>query len=818
MSREIYTFSDSRIVLYVLILIVCKCHGVRVVGSRHTRARARSIATAADADAADAARAMSMLCALARALFARAPRDASDDASDGDIGDHGGDAAEMRARRVGAGGDASRAFARAKARINARSASRAAWTSPSMSCDAMVRRVRAFRREARRRLVKRAIRDAIAEQYVEDAFEMPKMYTTVDEESWSVVLRDAAMGEGMNESSVEAEGFDGGARKKARVEGGDGKVCDVECLAKCKVKCGRGLKVTEYVSKGSVIMELTGPSQLITAQTCAREHELSALVKCWLSTQTSASIRAFVPRELLRIWRREETLWYHAPWVTDEDCEGEGYVPNPTSRFRTLHLPLDEIVLSCFMVLERRKGKQSKWFDYISKLPTLEDFRKDVPMMIPVKQFVQMLGFVNCEKAHSRRRHSDSNLRFIIAERRCMEQKIELTYRHIVSKVDFKPETSGKRFTFKSTYMTREEFCWGYAVVMTRGFRSPNTPSGDIWRDVVRRKEFVGAFLAPYLDFASYKVAPNVECTVSNGVSGQGQVVARALADCHKGDFMHMSCNLPQSNIDLFLRYGYCAKNAKAETSRENHDFFYVDLDDLVRWFRNIPTDVIDARREMSIRFSHANNALDALSRMVDCVRPCVYQASAHVRNALRTRQDKEASCTATISIQKARRNDTDVKNEPLELNDDELEKIRMLTFGEADDEMIEQTKQCSPAFVAIKYAMEIKTLRLVRDWLNKLKCASIEACEFPNASHERLIKAYEIVRASRQRTFDLYANAAHVIADKLAASGPNSRNSLPAHMKRLILRRGSEDDFNSAVRELTRRYLTAFDSRLYAE
>jgi hypothetical protein len=56
-------------------------------------------------------------------------------------------------------------------------------------------------------------------------------------------------------------------------------------------------------------------------------------------------------------------------------------------------------------------------------------------MMIPVKQFVQMLGFVNCEKAHSRRRHSDSNLRFIISERRCMEQKIELTYRHIVSKV-----------------------------------------------------------------------------------------------------------------------------------------------------------------------------------------------------------------------------------------------------------------------------------------------------------------------------------------------------------------------------------------------
>ena len=762
-----------------------------------------------------------MLRAFARALFPRAPRDADAarrDASDGDVGGDARGDAETRAVARDAGADASRAFARDSARVNARDASRASWASPSTSCGAMVRRVRAFRREARRRLAKRAIRDAIAEQYVEDAFVMPKSYAMVDEESWSVVLRDAAMGEGVNESSVESEGFDGGARKKARVEGGDRKVSDVECLAKCKVKCGRGLKATEYVSKGSVFMELTGPSQLITAQTCAREHELSALVKYWLATQTSASIRAFVPRELLRIWRREETLWYHAPWVTDADCEGEGYVPNPTSRFRTLHLPLDEIVLSCFMVLERRKRKQSKWFDYISKLPTLEDFRKDVPMMIPLKQFVQMFGFVNCEKAHSRRRHSDSTLRFIIAERRRMERKIELSYRHIVSKVDFKPEASGNRFTFKSTHMTREEFCWGYAVVMTRGFRSPNTPSGDIWRDMVRRKEFVGAFLAPYLDFANYKVAPNVECTVSNGASGQGQVIVRALADCHKGDFMHMSCNLPQNNIDLFLRYGYCAKNADAETSSENHDFFFVDLDDLVRWFRNIPTDVIDAHREMSIRFSHANNALDALSRMVECVRPCVYQASARVRNALRTKQDNKASCIATMSIQKARRNDTDVKNEPLELNDDELEKIRMLTFGEADDETIEETKQCSPAFVAIKYAMEIKTLRLVRDWLNKLKCASIEPCELPNASHERLIKAYEIVRASRQRTFDLYAMAAHVIADKLAASGPNSRNSLPAHMKKLILRRGSDDDFNSAVRELTRRYLTAFDSRLDAE
>ena len=809
--------------------MVCIYHGVRgeidafwAVGhTSHTLTRARSSLVAAVDD--DAARATAMLRAFARALFPRAPRDDDDDDDDArrdaSDGDTGGDAETLEASRD-AGTDASRAFARDSARVHARDASRASWASPSTSCGAMVRRVRAFRREARRRLAKRAIRDAIAEQYVEDAFEIPKSYAMVDEESWSVVLRDAAMvmGEGVNESSVESEGFDGGARKKARVEGGDGKVSDVECLAKCKVKCGRGLKATEHVSKGSVFMELTGPSQLITAQTCAREHELSALVKYWLATQTSASIRAFVPRELLRIWRREETLWYHAPWVTDADCEGEGYVPNPTSRFRTLHLPLDDIVLSCFMVLERRKGKQSKWCDYISKLPTLEDFRKDVPMMIPLKQFVQMLGFVNCEKAHSRRRHSDSTLRFIIAERRRMERKIELTYRHIVSKVEFKPEGSGNRFTFKSTHMTREEFCWGYAVVMTRGFRSPNTPSDDIWRDMIRRKEFVGAFLAPYLDFANYKVAPNVECTVSNGVSGQGQVIVRALADCHKGDFMHMSCNLPENNIDLFLRYGYCAKNADAETSSENHDFFFVDLDDLVRWFRNIPTDVVDAHREMSIRFSHANNALDALSRMVECVRPCVYQASARVRNAERTKQDNEASCIATMSIQKARRNDTDVKNEPLELNDDELEEIRMLTFGEADDEMIEQTKQCSPAFVAIKYAMEIKTLRLVRDWLNKLKCASIEPCELPNASHERLIKAYEIVRASRQRTFDLYAMAAHVIADKLAASGPNSRNSLPAHMKKLILRRGSDDDFNSAVRELTRRYLAAFDSRLDAE
>jgi hypothetical protein len=633
---------------------------------------------------------------------------------------------------------------------------------------------------------------------------MPKNVAEVDEKSWTMVLRDVGFETGAGEWGEASEGLGRLTRKRARTRVEDDDADGKARAAMPTVRCGRGLKALDHICKESVFMELAGPSQLITAQACAREPALSPLIKYWLLTQTSQSLGNLVPRELLRYWRREDTLWHHAPWVTDEDCEGEGYAANPTSRYRTLHLPLDDIVLSCFMVLERRKGKESRWFDYINKLPTLDDFEKDVPLMIPLRQFVQMFGYEECQKAHSRQRHSDATLRYMINQRRNLQRTLDLTFLHIVSRVDFKSGTLGNRFTFQRTHMTREEFFWGHAVVMTRAFRSPNAPSGDIWRDLVRRKDFVGAFLAPNLDFANYRTVPNIECTISDGRSGQGKVTARALKDCSKGDFMHMTCNLPQDNVNLFLRHGYCARHYAGEARGETCDTFYVDLDDLIGWFRN--TDVIDAHLDTPLQFVRGEVALVALSEMVKCIRTCVYQAVRRTRERLIKSRgaDTDATATAASTIVIKEK----VAAALIALDDKDLEEIQSLMFDASDVEVLSRPIMRTPAVVSLRHEVEIRALRAVRDWLCRLKCGPMKPCQSVDPSREKLIRAYDVLRSSRQRTFDLYAMTAHIIADQLASSGPNARKSLPVHIKHLMLRRVGDDVFDAAARDLARAYV----------
>ena len=49
------------------------------------------------------------------------------------------------------------------------------------------------------------------------------------------------------------------------------------------------------------------------------------------------------------------------------------------------YLGLDETLLCCFIALEKKKGKSSSWYDYVSKLPTLDDFLSRVPAVMSIR-------------------------------------------------------------------------------------------------------------------------------------------------------------------------------------------------------------------------------------------------------------------------------------------------------------------------------------------------------------------------------------------------------------------------------------------------
>jgi len=583
----------------------------------------------------------------------------------------------------------------------------------------------------------------------------------------------------------------------------------------------RGLRCTEDIEVGTTIMELDGPAHLITAQQCARDKSLTELLRYWLLLQTSSRMRTLVDRDQLRDWQRNGVIADYAPWARESDFVGSGYVVNPT--VEPIHLPLDEMVLSCFMVLERRKGKKSKWYDYISALPTLEDFRRDVPLFIPLREFVQFFGYIECERAHAGKLLSDVDLRWMIAERRHAERLTELTFRHIVSKVAFRSESSGNRFTFERTYMTREEFLWGYGVVMTRAFQSPNPVSGDPWMDMLKRKDFVGTFLAPYLDFANHKRPREVEYVTTGGQNGNGKVVVRALRNFNAGDYLHISYGA-KSNLDLFMRYGFAVED-NTEPDGSSNDMFRVDLDDFSRVVRKVPTDVPIRGQEIFVRFAQTTTyTYAAFDKILDVARAHFTENEPKLKAALIEAEREEIMRDDAIWNR-----DEDVYGGQ---GDDEA--LNDMLYGDnenADDDNADEHKDAtrhaspsssrraaaatrnvhSPDVVALKREVEIKALREARDYM------LVEHAEPKpsSASRNALFSSLLIVHRSRRRTFDVYAMAAHLAADALDAldapaprararsSAAAARRAMPRHVKAMLARRARDAACRDAARVL---------------
>ena len=597
----------------------------------------------------------------------------------------------------------------------------------------------------------------------------------------------------------------------------------------------RGLRCTEDIEVGTTIMELDGPAHLITAQQCARDKSLTELLRYWLLLQTSSRMRTLIDREQLREWQRNGVIADYAPWARESDFVGSGFVVNPT--VEPIHLPLDEMVLSCFLVLERRKGNTSKWHNYISALPTLEDFRRDVPLFIPLREFVQFFGYVECERAHAGKLLSDVDLRWMIAERRHAERLTELTFRHIVSKVAFRSESSGNRFTFERTYMTREEFLWGYGVVMTRAFQSPNPVSGDPWMDMLKRKDFVGTFLAPHLDFANHKRPREVEYVTTGGQNGNGKVVVRALRNFNAGDYLHISYGA-KSNLDLFMRYGFAVED-NTEPDGSSNDMFRVDLDDFIRVVRKVPMDVPIRGQEIFIRFAQTTTYMyAAFDKILDVARAHFTENEPKLKAAL-----IEAEREEVIRDDAIWNRDEDVYGGQ---GDDEALDDMLYGDNEDDGDNEDEHKDArtrhpspsssrrdaaattqnvdSPDIVALKREVEIKALREARDYL------LVEHAEpKPSApSRDALFSSLLIVHRSRRRAFDVYAMAAHLASDALEASAaPGSdrrrasrasaaaaRRALPRHVKAMLARRADDAAWRDAARVLADAHVARVDAR----
>ena len=592
----------------------------------------------------------------------------------------------------------------------------------------------------------------------------------------------------------------------------------------------RGLRCTEDIEVGTTVMELDGPAHLITAQQCARDKSLTELLRYWLLLQTSSRMRTLVDRDQLREWQRNGVIADYAPWARESDFVGSGFVVNPT--VEPIHLPLDEMVLSCFMVLERRKGKTSKWHDYISALPTLEDFRRDVPLFIPLREFVQFFGYIECERAHAGKLLSDVDLRWMIAERRHAERLTELTFRHIVSKVAFRSETSGNRFTFERTYMTREEFLWGYGVVMTRAFQSPNPVSGDPWMDMLKRKDFVGTFLAPYLDFANHKRPREVEYVTTGGQNGNGKVVVRALRNFNAGDYLHISYGA-KSNLDLFMRYGFAVED-NTEPDGSSNDMFRVDLDDFSRVVRKVPMDVPIRGQEIFVRFAQTTTYMyAAFDKILDVARAHFTENNPKLKAALIEAEREEIirddaiwNCDEDVY---GGQGDDEALNDMLygdddneDDNEDEHKDGTRHPSPSSSRRVVAVTRNVdSPDVVALKREVEIKALREVRDYM------LVEHAEPKPSSSSRdaLFSSLLIVHRSRRRTFDVYAMAAHLAADALdagdaaaprarARSSAAARRALPRHVKAMLARREQDDTWRDAARVLADAHIARVDAR----
>jgi hypothetical protein len=404
----------------------------------------------------------------------------------------------------------------------------------------------------------------------------------------------------------------------------------------------------------------------------------------------------------------------------------------------------------------------------------------------------------------------------MISQRRHTERVTELTFRHIVSKVAFRSENSGNPFTFERTHMTREEFLWGYGVVTTRAFQSPNPVSGDPWKDMLRRMDFVGTFLAPYLDFANHKRPREVEYVTTEGVNGNGKVVVRALKHFNAGDYMHISYGA-KSNLDLFMRYGFAVAD-NTEPDGSSNDMFRVDLDDLSRMVRRVPTDVPVRGTEILVRFAQTTEyTYTALGKMLDVTRAHFMENEPVLKAAL-----LEAERDEIVRDDAIWNRDEDVYGNDEDLGDmlwgDDENDDDDDDDDENDDDKNNNgvlagssTPLDSPEIVALKRAVEIKALHALKEYM------LVEHGELKpfNDKRNALFASFCIWRHSRQRTFDLYAMAAYIAADDLAGGDERSRarrrHDLPRDVKAMLARRADDVVWHDAAKTLARAHVERF-------
>lgn len=559
-----------------------------------------------------------------------------------------------------------------------------------------------------------------------------------------------------------------------------------------------GLRFVRDAPANTVVMELNGARQLITSSRCAWTRELGNLVDKWIDAQRF--LRTVVHREVLREWRRAGTLARNAPWAEEDDLSGDGFVVDPTARRVTL--TLDETALCCVLVLEKRKGSRSTWCDYLSKLPSLEEFRRTVPVMHTMRDFIDFWGFDECNHAHAHQPRSNADIRWMIKELYRAQRAVEVTYKLVVSETDFSAaDACGTPFTYDLTRMTKEEFFWAYACVTTRSFQSPNAPSNDPVRDMLTRKDFTGVFMAPVLDFANHKRPREVKYETTDGLGGDGKVTVTTLRDFSAGEFVHIAYGA-KGNTDLFFRYGFCVED-NFEPDGSSNDVFRVDRDDFKRVLRDNPEDRIFRNHDSLLRFASSPEY--------------TYAPFEEILNVARTHflESEPELLAVEREVDELPTRDDDVWNRDEDVfasnkdgDDEDDEEADALMWGLDDKGDDKDETENSPdaayterlaldeTFAAEERArirVEVKSLRAVADYLSSLHRGP--PARPSDGDRARFYESIDIWLRSRARTLDMYALAARYAAESILAAARYAGVVDDALRSRVAARSTFDDD-----------------------
>ena len=540
---------------------------------------------------------------------------------------------------------------------------------------------------------------------------------------------------------------------------------------------GTGARFARAVRRGDVALELRG-SALVTARACARARWARALAKRWRETRVMGD-------------------------DADEVRDGA----------RDLRcLALDETLVCCRLALERAKGASSALAAYARALPTLEDFQRRVPLVMPMDAFVRLFGREAGETAGAATTGRDADVVALARERRTIERQLVCTHRHVVSKVDFRSEFEDGA----SDGISEDAFRWAHACVMTRAFHAPNAMSNDPWRDLCERTDFVGVFLAPVLDFANHRRPREVAYEVTNGEDGEGLVTVTALKDFKEGDFMRISYGA-KDNTSLFSRYGFCVES-NVEPDGSSNDVFRVDKSDFRRFVResdeeHADGEVVGLRMAKTVDYMYA-----PFAELLDIARVYFIQSDISFAQIC---ADQDAPAERDDAVWDC---DEDVFG--LEGGEaDDADEANALMYGDIDDADDDDANGAghedhtdafaSRADDAARLRVEVKSLRALAEYLSTLQLERKEDEPSRDADTNPLsayvLHQLKIWRSLRRRTLDTYALAARQRADDLLVKTSGFEDRRP-HKR---AKNASDDDDSFKLTESQRVAFAALDARL---